>query len=152
MPPGSALDGTFRWGSETIVPWFVSGVAVTTGSGQPPIFDDLQEALSAALAEAGVPNAISVDCLAAHEDDLVHVLVPSGYMPYVHPAAHPSPQQMRRTVLVVTDTPDGPGFERAAALAESAAATLVVDAGAAGELGRRGIRVRALRLGYVPAW
>ena len=126
--------------------------SLTTSSGQPPVFDDLQDALAGALAEAGVSHGVSVDSLAAHEDGLVHVLVPAAYMPYVHPAAHPSPPQMRRTVLVVTDAPGDAGFERAAALAESAAATLVLDAGAASELAHRGIRVRALRLGYVPAW
>ena len=126
--------------------------SLTTSSGQPPVFRDFQEALCDALADAGVPYSVSVDCLAAHEDDMVHVLVPAAYMPYVHPAAYPSPQQMRRTVLVVTESPGDPGFERAAALAESAAATLVLDAGAVSELARRGIRARSLRLGYVPAW
>jgi Glycosyl transferase family 2 len=126
--------------------------SLTTSSNQPPLFRDLQEALAGALAQAGVACGVSVDCCAAHEDDLVHVLVPGGYMPYVHPAAHPSPDQVRRTVLVVTESPGEPGFDRATALAENAAATFVLDPAAAPELARVGVAARPLRLGHVPAW
>jgi hypothetical protein len=108
--------------------------------------------LADALALAGVPVGTSVDCLAAAEEDLVHVLVPGAYLPYVHPAAHPSPDQVKRTVLVITESPGDPGFERAAALAESVAAVFVLDAGAVPELARLGIEARLLRLGHVPAW
>jgi hypothetical protein len=126
--------------------------SITTSSGQPPVFVDLQEALADALGLAGVPCDVSVDCLAAGGDDLVHVLVPGAYLPYVHPAAYPSPDQVRRMVLVITESPGDAGFERAAALAESVAATFVLDAGAVPELGRLGVNARPLRLGHVPAW
>src|SRR4051794_21968899 len=126
--------------------------SLTTSSGQPPVFRDLQEALGAALGLAGIAHDVSVDCLAAAEDDLVHLLVPGAYLPYVHPAAYPSPDQLSRTVLVITESPGEPGFERAAALAESAAATFVLDAGAVPELSRLGIAAQFLRLGHVPAW
>jgi hypothetical protein len=112
----------------------------------------LQEALVDALALAGVPCQVSVDCLAAGDEDLVHLLVPGAYLPYVHPAAYPSPDQVRRTVLIITESPGDPEFGRAAALAENAAATLVLDAGAVPELARLGVEARALRLGYVQAW
>jgi hypothetical protein len=126
--------------------------SLTTSTGQPPVFDDLQEALADALGEAGVGYGVSVDCLAAYEHDLAHVVVPAGYMPYVHPAAHPSPDQVKRTVLVITESPGEPGFDRAAALAENAAASFVLHAAAVPELSRRGVAARLLRLGHVPAW
>src|SRR3954465_4780403 len=126
--------------------------SLTTTTGQPPVFRDLQEALGEALDLAGVAHDVSVDCLAAGGEDLAHVLVPAAFLPYVHPAAYPSPDQLRRTVLVITESPGEPGFERAAALAESAAATFVLDAGAVPELSRLGIGAQLLRLGHVPAW
>lgn len=95
---------------------------------------------------------MSIDCFAAGGEELVHVLVPGAYLPHVHPAAYPSPDQLRRTLLVITESPGAPGFERAASLAESAAATLVLDSGAVPELARAGVSARVLRLGYVPAW
>src|SRR3954470_174725 len=125
--------------------------SLTTTTGQPPVFRDLQEALGDALGLAGVPHEVSTDCLAAARDDLVHVLVPGAYLPYVHPAAYPSPDQVRRTVLVITESPGDPGFERAAGLAESVAATFVLDAGAVAELARLGVRARPLRLRHAPA-
>src|SRR3954468_355857 len=73
--------------------------SLTTTTGQPPVFRDLQEALGDALDLARVPHDVSVDCLAAGEEDLVHLVVPAAYLPYVHPAAYPSPDQVRRTVL-----------------------------------------------------
>lgn len=105
-----------------------------------------------ALALAGVQSTASVDCLAAGDGGIAHVLVPGAYLPFVHPAAYPSPDQVRRTVLIVTESPGDPGFERSVALAENAAATLVLDAGAVPELARRGVAARTLRLGYVQAW
>ncbi|MEA2423119.1 MAG: hypothetical protein QOF55_2218, partial [Thermoleophilaceae bacterium] len=126
--------------------------SVTASSGQDPRYGELQQALVEALALAGVPAEVSVDCFAAGAEDLVHVLVPAAYLPYVHDAAYPSPDQLRRTVLVVTESPGEPGFEPAAALAETAAATLVLDPAAAPELERRGVSARLLKLGYVPAW
>jgi hypothetical protein len=126
--------------------------SITSSSGQEPRFGDLERALIDALALAGVPCDVSVDCFAAGVEDLVHVLVPGAYLPHVHPAAYPSPDQLRRTVLVITESPGAPGWERAAALAESAAATLVLDSAAVPELARAGVSARVLRLGYVPAW
>src|SRR2546423_4885686 len=116
--------------------------SLTASTGQPPVFDDLQEALVDAMALAGLPCEVSVDSLAAGGDDIVHVLVPGAYLPYVHTAAYPSPEQARRTVLLITESPGDPGFERAAALAESAAATLVLDAAAVPELARSGVAAR----------
>ncbi|MEA2441817.1 MAG: hypothetical protein QOH76_3241 [Thermoleophilaceae bacterium] len=126
--------------------------SITASSGQDPRFGDLHEALVDAMALAGVPAEVSVDCFAAAGDGLVHVLVPGAYLPHVHPAAYPSADQLRRTLLVVTDSPGAPGFDRSAALAETAAATFVLDPGAVPELARKGIRARLLPLGHVPAW
>src|SRR3954468_17454749 len=126
--------------------------SLVTTTGQPPVFRDLQEALGDALDLAGIVHDASVDCLAAGGEELVHVLAPGAFLPYVHPAAYPSPDQVRRTVLVITESPGDPTFELAAALAENAAAIFVLDAGAVRELARRGIGARLLRLGHVPGW
>jgi Glycosyl transferase family 2 len=123
-----------------------------TTTGQPPVFRDLQEALGDALDLAGIAHEVSVDCLAAGGEELVHILVPGAFLPYVHDAAYPAPDQVKRTVLVITESPEDPGFERIAALAENAAAIFVLDAGAVPELARRGMSARLLRLGHVPRW
>ena len=102
-----------------------------------------------ALALAGVAADVSVDCLAADDGDLVHLLVPGAYLPHVHPAAYPSPDQLRRTILVITESPGDPGYDQAAALAESAGATFVLDPLALPELPPT---ARVLRLGHVSAW
>src|SRR3954454_11281127 len=127
----------------------VMRASLVTTTGQPPVFRDLQEALGDALDLAGVPHDVSVDCLAAGGEELCHVLVPGAFLPYVHTAAYPSPDQVRRTVLLITESPGDPAFERAAALAENAAATFVLDAGAVPELAGQGVRARLLRLGPV---
>lgn len=121
--------------------------SIAASSGQPPVFGELHGAIADALAAAGVPCDVSIDCLAAGADDLVHVLVPAAYLPHVHPAAYPSPEQLRRTVLVVTEAPGEPGFDEARSLAESAAAVLALDADAAREL-----KATPFKPGYVAAW
>ena len=65
----------------------------------------MQEALGDAMELAGLGWEVSVDCLAAGDEDLVHVLVPGAYLPHVHPAAYPSPAQVRRTVVIITESP-----------------------------------------------
>jgi hypothetical protein len=112
----------------------------------------LQEALGSALDLAGVAWDVSVDCVAAAGEELAHVLVPAAYLPYVDTAAYPSRDQVRRTVVVITESSGEPGFEQAAAVAENAAATFVLDAGAVPELRRRGVQAQPLRLGHVPIW
>ena len=119
--------------------------SLVASSGQDPRFGELHDALVDALALAGVEASVSVDCLAADDGDLVHVLVPGAYLPHVHPAAYPSPDQLKRTVLIVTESPGDPGFDEAAALAESAAVTFVLDPLALPS-------ARVLRLGHVPNW
>lgn len=114
---------------------------MVASSGQPPFFGELQQALIDVLGGADV----SVDCLAA--GDAVHVLIPGAYLPYVHPAAYPAPEQLRRTVLVVTESPGDAGFADAASLAESAAAVFALDPSAARALG-----APVLKLGHVPGW
>ena len=123
-----------------------------SASGQNVFFDEMLEGVRDALASFGVPTETSVDCFPEAEDDLAYVFVPHEYLPLTASAAHPTPTQLQRSVVLCTEQPGTPWFEQTAGVAAEAGATVDIHSLGVQELARRGVSARLMRLGYVPAW
>lgn len=127
-------------------------VCIVSASRQNVFFGEILGALGEILSEAGIKVEESIDCFPPLADDLVYLFVPHEVHALVEELAHPTPAQMRRSVVVSTEQPETEWFELAAALAARAGATLDINALGVSELRRRGIAVEHLPLGYIPGW
>jgi hypothetical protein len=121
-------------------------------SGQNVFFEELSEALRAALEQHGIATEVAVDHFPLPDPDLVYVFVPHEYVALTLPSAHPTEEQLRRSVALTTEQPGTQWFEESAAVAVRAAATVDIHELGVAELRRRGVEARLLRLGYVEAW
>lgn len=115
-------------------------------------FDELVTAIRGALEQAGVATEEAVDHFPRPEPRRVYVLVPHEYIPLTGAVAHPSPEHLKRAVVIATEQPGTPWFEESAAVAAEAGAVLDINVLGLRELERRGVSARLLQLGYVPAW
>lgn len=121
-------------------------------SGQNVFFEELSEAIRDALEQYGVATEVAIDHFPPPRADLVYVFVPHEYMPLTSPSAHPTDEQLRRSVVIATEQPGTQWFEGSAEVAGRAAATVDIHEFGVAELRRRGVKARLLRLGYVAAW
>ena len=110
-----------------------------SASGQNVYFEELSEALRGALAHHGIATDVAVDHFPAPEADLVYVFVPHEYTALTFPSAHPTGEQLRRSVAIATEQPGTQWFEDSAAVAEHAGATVDIHELGTAELRRRGI-------------
>jgi hypothetical protein len=115
-------------------------------------FEELSEALRGALEQQGIATEVAVDHFPLSQPDLVYVFEPHEYLALTLPSAHPTDEQLRRSVAISTEQPGTPWFEESAAVAVRAAATVDIHELGVAELQRRGIKARLLRLGYVATW
>jgi hypothetical protein len=123
-----------------------------SASGQNVFFAELTELLRGALADAGVETSSALDHFPAPEDHLVYVVVPHEFTALTDPAAHPTPGQLRRTVVVNTEQPGTAWFEEAARTAFAAGAAVDINPAGARELRLRGVDARVMPLGYPEPW
>ena len=121
-------------------------------SGQNAYFTELLDALRAALEESGVATESAIDHFPPAEQGTAYVCVPHEYMPFTLPAAHPTPEQLRRSVAVMTEQPGTSWFEKSAAIAAETGAVVEINPSGLVELERRGVSARSMPLGYVAAW
>lgn len=127
-------------------------VCLVSASGENVFFGEILDAFGDALAERGFSVEKSVDCFPAPADDLVCLFIPHEYMALVDPLAHPTAEQMRRTVAICTEQPGTQWFEVSFEAAERAGAAVDINPLAAEEMNRRGVQTGHAQLGYVPAW
>jgi Glycosyl transferase family 2 len=123
-----------------------------SASGQNVFFEELLEAIRNALAHHGITTEVAVDHFPSPRAELVYVFVPHEYLPLTMSSAHPTNEQLRRSVVIATEQPGTQWFEGSAAVAERAAATVDIHELGVAELRRRGVEARHLQLGYVDAW
>jgi hypothetical protein len=121
-------------------------------SNQNVFFEELTEALRHALERRGIATEVAVDHFPPVRDGVAYVFVPHEYVPLTLATAHPTTQQLERSVVVGTEQPGTPWFDDVAALAGRAAATIDINELGVAELERRGVEAQLLRLGYVPEW
>ncbi|HET9152808.1 MAG TPA: glycosyltransferase [Solirubrobacterales bacterium] len=127
-------------------------ICLVSASGENVFFGEILDAFGDALREHGYSVERSVDTFPAPADDLVCLVIPHEYVALVDPLAHPTPEQLRRTVAISTEQPGTAWFETAVGVAERAGAVVDINRLAAKEMGRRGIRADHVQLGYIPSW
>nr|MBA3421571.1 glycosyltransferase [Thermoleophilaceae bacterium] len=105
-----------------------------------------------AVEESGVPTETAVDFFPPESGDLVYVFVPHEFLPFTLAPAHPTAQQLRRSVALTTEQPGTPWFDKSAQVAAESGAVVDINPAGVAELRRRGIPARHMGLGYVPSW
>ena len=124
-----------------------------SASGQNLFVGEMLDAFRAALERHGVPTEHAVDHFPAPEQGLVYVFVPHEYIPLTHSEAHPSAEQLRRTVAISTESPGSEGFEEASYVARrEGVVTIDINHAGVAEFRSRGLEARFMQLGYVPEW
>ncbi len=121
-------------------------------SGQNVFFDELLAALESELRVQGVETERATDHFPTLRDDTAYLFVPHEYVPLTLPDAHPSADQLRRSVALCTEQPGTHWFDEAAAVAERAGAVIDINGEGVRELRRRGIDAELLTVGWVPEW
>jgi hypothetical protein len=129
-----------------------SHVCIVCASWQNAYFGELFDAIEATLAEAGYTIERSWDRFPPCSSDRAFLFVPHEFYPLVGESAHPTDSQLRRSVVLCTEQPGTSWFEQSCAIAMRAARVVDINPLAARELRRRGLKVRDMQLGYVPAW
>jgi hypothetical protein len=127
-------------------------VCVVSASRQNVYFSEILESFAGMLRAAGVTVEQSVDCFPPLADDLVYMFIPHEYHALVQELAHPSPDQLKRTVAICTEQPGNHWFELSAGVAEKAGAALDINALGVAHMRARGIAAERLPIGYVPDW
>ena len=127
-------------------------ICLVSASGQNAFFGEILEAYGAALAEEGLSVEESVDCFPEPAEDLVCLYIPHEFHPLVHELAHPSAEQLRRSVAISTEQPGTQWFDLACGFASRVGGVVDINSLGAKEMRRRGIEAEHAPLGYVPAW
>ena len=127
-------------------------ICIVEASLQNAFFGELLDALEGELAAAGVAVERAVDHFPAARGDLTYLFVPHEYLPLTEPEVHPTPQQLRRSLVLATEQAGTQWFELTASVAAQAGAVLDINELGISEWFRRGIVARRLEIGYVPAW
>jgi hypothetical protein len=127
-------------------------ICLVSASGQNVFFGEILEAFGDALREHGFTVEESVDCFPRPADDLVCLFIPHEYVALVDPLAHPTPEQIRRSVAICTEQPGTHWFDVTLEVARRAGAVVDINPLAADEMNRLGVRAEHVQLGYVPGW
>lgn len=127
-------------------------VCLVSASQQNVFFTELLDALADALVASGVPVERAIDCFPPTAADTAYLFVPHEYMPLTMPQAHPTTEQLRRTVAVCTEQPGTHWFDEDVAVAAAAGAAVDINRLGVAALKQRGVDARLLQLGYVPSW
>jgi hypothetical protein len=127
-------------------------VCLVSASSQNVFFAEILEAFGDTLRRNGFRVEESVDCFPPPAPDLVHLYIPHEFHSLVDDLAHPTPAQLRRSIVLCTEQPGTPWFEISCAIAAQAAAVFDINEVGAQEMRRRGIPARYAPLGYVPDW
>jgi hypothetical protein len=127
-------------------------ICLVSASQENVFFGEILDAFGDALAEHGFAIERSVDCFPAAADDLVCLFIPHEYTALVDPLAHPSLNQLSRTVAISTEQPGTSWFDTAFGFAQSAGAVVDINPLAAEEMRRRGVEAEHAQLGYIPSW
>ena len=127
-------------------------ICFVEASGQNAFFGELHSALRGALSSRGVATETAIDHFPPPAEGLVYLVVPHEYLALTLPGAHPTADQLRRTIVISTEQPGTTWFEEVAPIALQAGATLDINPLGVAELKRRGVRAQRLALGYVGDW
>jgi hypothetical protein len=127
-------------------------ICFVEASGQNAFFGELIDALRCAVQREGYETETTIDHFPPPRESLTYVFVPHEFLPLTQPPAHPTADQLARTVVLSTEQPGTTWFEEAAPIAFRAGAALDINPLGLAELRRRGVRAQRLVLGYIPEW
>jgi GT2 family glycosyltransferase len=127
-------------------------VCLVSASEENVFFGEILEAFGEALAVDGYTIERSVDCFPAPEDDLVFLYIPHEYTALTDELAHPSLEQLSRSVAISTEQPGTSWFEHALGLSKQVGAVVDINPLAAEEMQREGVDTEHAPLGYIPSW
>ena len=127
-------------------------ICLVSASEENVFFGEILEAFGEALAADGYEIGRSVDCFPPPEDDLVYLYIPHEYTALVEQLAHPTVEQLSRSVAISTEQPGTSWFDHAFGVARQAGAVVDINPLAAEEMKRRGVEAEHAPLGYIPSW
>jgi hypothetical protein len=127
-------------------------VCFVEASGQNAFFGELIDALRQAVEREGWTTETAIDHFPPPRNHLAYVFVPHEFLALTQQPAHPTADQLRRTVVLSTEQPGTTWFEEAAPIAFRAGATLDINPLGLAELRRRGVSADRLALGYNSGW
>jgi hypothetical protein len=127
-------------------------VCFVSASCQNVFFAELLDALADALADHGVAVERAIDHFPEPRDDLAYAFVPHELLPLLMPDAHPSDQQLRRSVAICTEQPGTPWFDHTVQIARRAGRSVDINRLGVDEQRKTGIDAAFLQLGYTPLW
>jgi hypothetical protein len=127
-------------------------VCFVSASSQNVFFGELLDALADALSEHGIAVERAVDHFPDLRDGLAYAFVPHELIPLVMPDAHPSEQQLRRSVAICTEQPGTPWFDHTVQIARRTGASVDINPLGVAEQRKLGIDAAFLQLGYTPLW
>jgi hypothetical protein len=123
-----------------------------SASRQNVFFAELLDALADELTGQGMAVERAVDHFPAPRDGLAYVFVPHELMPLLMADAHPTEQQLRRSIAICTEQPGTHWFEEAAQVAARAAAAVDINRVGVSALRKLGVDAHLLQLGYTKRW
>jgi len=123
-----------------------------SASRQNVFFAELLDALADELTGQGLAVERAVDHFPAPREGLAYVFVPHELMPLLMADAHPTEQQLRRSIAICTEQPGTHWFEEAAQVAARAAAAMDISRVGVSALRKLGVEARLLQLGYTKRW
>ncbi len=125
---------------------------LVSASRQNVFFAELVDALGDELARTGVTIERAVDHFPAPREEMAYVFVPHELFPLLMADAHPSAEQLRRSVAICTEQPGTHWFEESAQIAARAAHAIDINRVGVSALRRLGVDARFLQLGYTRRW
>jgi hypothetical protein len=123
-----------------------------SASRQNVFFAELLDALADELTGQGMAVERAVDHFPALREGLAYVFVPHELMPLLMADAHPTEQQLRRSIAICTEQPGTHWFEEAAQVAARAAAAVDINRVGVSALRKLGVEAHLLQLGYTKRW
>src|ERR1700694_572269 len=127
-------------------------VCLVSASCQNVFFTELLDALAEALGDHGVAVERAIDYFPPPRDDLAYAFVPHELMPLLMPDAHPSDQQLGRSVAICTEQPGTHWFDHSVQIARRAGRSVDINRLGVAEQRKLGIDAAFLQLGYTPLW
>jgi hypothetical protein len=127
-------------------------ICLVSASEENVFFGEILEAFGEALALDGFEIERSVDCFPPPAEDLVYLYIPHEYTALVEQLAHPTAEQLGRSVAISTEQPGTSWFEQAFVFARQSGAVVDINPLAAEEMRRRGVAAEHAPLGYIPSW
>ncbi len=106
----------------------------------------------AELVDAGVDAEFAVDRFPPPADDLVYAVIPHEFFDTTPEQDHPTPQQLARTVAIMTEQPGTVWYARALDIARGCGAAIDISEVGRVESRRMGLASELLQLGYTPLW